>query len=376
MKRVIIGSAFGDCGKGIWSFRWSQNSDYIIRTSAGNNCGHTIYSDEKKFVYHYVPSADFRSTQVKAVLGSGMVIHPENLLAEIELLEKDFPGCAKQIIIDPYVFLVTSEHIERDKQKNQHLGTTGKGIGPAFTDKIGRCSKRLIDVWEDVDYLKTVGQLRHLGVTFKAAYELLPVLQSPSCKVLFEGAQGVFLDPDVGTYPYVTSAPCTLTSLGTSGYIGLISQLSQVVGICKSYTTRVGTGPFWTELSGELAEKLQKDGKELGATTGRLRRVGWLDLPALKYSCQMSGITHLAMTKLDILNGWDSFQVCVDYQKPIHGIKDFDNNTPVYQTFPGWKNAQDKEENLMKFLKFVEQDVGRKLIAFSYGPGERDVVYL
>lgn len=370
MNTAILGTSFGDESKGRISHYLSTQYDYIIRTSGSENCGHTIYIDDKKYVYHYLPSLDFRDggfRNTKAFLGAGMVINPENLLLEVQLFEQSFPGCAKKIIVDPYAFLIKPEHIAEDKAKNAHIGSTNKGVQPAYSDKISRTGQRLIDI---LSTSKAIQELKNLGVTFTSAYEMLKIFKKSKC--LFEGAQGVLLDLNFGTYPYVTSSDCTVSSIGAAGFNSI--KIDEVLGICKGgYSTRVGNGPFPTELFGPEADTLVKIGKEFGATTGRQRRVGAMDLVALKYACDIGGITSLVLTKLDVLNGFEKIKICTSYRGGFRGPNDFINAEPNYMTTPGWQDARNPCKNVRQFVKIVEEVTNRKVKFISAGLGNRDV---
>lgn len=367
-KVAVLGTQFGDEAKGRITHHLSPHYKYIIRTSGSNNCGHVVYMDDKKYAFHYLPSADFRDNRINAFLGAGMVANPETLLEEILSFSKDFKDLGSRIIIDPNMFLVQDKHIEEDKLKNAHIGTTNKGVGPAFKSKVSRESIRFQDLIDSKE--EVISKLLDAGVKFKTAYEMLGEFKSSDC--LFEGAQGVLLDLNFGTYPYVTSCDCTISSIGASGFNSI--KLNKVYGIAKGgYMTRVGNGPFPTEMFGAPAERLILDGKEFGSTTGRKRRVGYMDLPALKYACAMGGVTELILTKLDVLDNHESIKICVDYDKPIRGPKDFETAKPIYEEIKGWKNAKDFSVAVIALIDLVEKVTKCTVGKVSFGVGKDDI---
>jgi adenylosuccinate synthase len=363
---VILGGLWGDEAKGSWTHRLSTNYDYVLRTGGSSNCGHSIYRDNVKYVHHLIPSVDWRNPRPQAFLGSGMVINPEELLSEVTETLVNFKDAATRITVDPYAFVVTPDHIELDKQKNKHIGTTNKGVGPAYTSKFSRSGIRIVDIM-DSDSIK---ELISLGVRFKTAYQLLAEIRNKSC--IFEGAQGVMLDINHGTFPFVTSSDTTLSGVGASGFNSI--NIDRVYGVTKAYVTRVGEGPFPTELDPEGSERLRKLGNEVGSTTGRNRRVGWLDLPALKYACDMGGITHLIVTKLDVLAGMEEIPVCVGYESPIFGPKSFFDAKPIFKTMPGWKDAKDiHQPEIKNYLEMISLYTQRPIAFVSTGVNVSDM---
>lgn len=365
MKLAIVGAQVGDEGKGRVVHHISTQYRYICRTSGSENCGHSVWVEGKKLVYHYLPSIDFRSTNTIGYLGAGMVINPANLLAEIKGFLPLYPNAAKQIIIDPYCFLIDQRHVDEDKAKNQHIGTTNKGVGPAYTEKIGRKGKRIIDLEND----SSIEEMKSLGVKFIPSYSMLDSFKNNN--VLFEGAQGVLLDVNNGTYPFVTSTDCLPTSLGSSGFASI--KVDEVLGVAKPYVTKVGTGPFPTEFFGEEAGVLVAAGNEFGSTTGRKRRVGALDLVALKYAVEVAGITQLCLTKLDVLDGIDRIKVAVAYRNPLKGPQDFFTAEPIYEEIKGWERAKDFGKELTSLISMIQMVVGVPVTAVSYGVSERDI---
>lgn len=386
---AIQGVAFGDEAKAAITYRFSKNFDYVIRTAGGQNAGHTIYSASGvKMVRHLVPAVDFDSPNTIAFLGSNMVINLAGLLEEVKEIAKIYPEAPKRIIVDPNAFIVTEEHITADKKNNASIGTTNKGIGPAYLDKISRKGKKIIDCmycnqYASIDYPE-INELLALGVRFRSSYEVLPEMASKKC--LFEGAQGIFLDVNLGTYPYVTSTDVSIASIIASGFASIMPK--KVYGITKAYTTRVGNGPFPTEIFSYDADYLRTLGKEVGSTTGRNRRCGWLDLPALKYACDVGGITDLIVTKLDVLNDtawtipkehkesllcskWNKIPVCTSYDRPITGPDTFFNAKPNYEYVDGWNDASDFNQ-IKHYLHLITSKVDRPISYISFGVGEND----
>lgn len=364
---AILGSFFGDEAKSRCVHYFSSNYRYICRFNGSNNAGHTVYVDGKKSVFNQVPSVDFRKPGITGFLGSGMVINLEALREELLKLEEIYPECSKRIIIDPDAFIVKQSHIEQDKLTNTHIGSTNKGIGPAYTDKVSRNGikvKKLLD-----DSSEITEALKKMGVTFKYVLELYDDLISSN--VLFEGAQGILLDLNAGTYPYVSCGDSTLAGIYSSGF-GFIAP-SKVYGIAKAYSTKVGNGPFPTEYFGEEAEALRVTGNEYGAVSGRPRRVGSLDLPALRYAIKRGGLTHLIITKFDILNNYKTVKVCHQYEnEPVSG-NSFFNTKPKYIDLPGWNDAS-KLEQIKPFIDFIESQTSLKVEYVSVGVNENDLI--
>lgn len=364
---AILDPLFGDSGKGKITHYFSSSYDWVVKFNGGNNAGHTIYSNGKKYVHHLVPSIDFSNSAAKGFLGAGMVIDPEALLSELSELEKDFSGISSRIFIDPDAFVVLPKHKETDKADNKHLGTTNKGIGPAYADRVSRSGTKIIQLINDNSLITSA--LQKLGVQFKYSMELKQELLSS--KVLFEGSQGTLLCINNGIYPYVSSSDCTVAGIAASGF-GFIMP-SKVYGVSKAYTTKVGAGPFPTELDGDVAESLRKSGQEFGATTGRPRRIGWIDLPAIKYSVQKSGITDLIITKLDILNGWKKVPICHKYDKdPVSG-NCFFKAKPQYTDVSGWEDAKDTNQ-IKDFINSIEKYTETKVSMISFGVNKSDIL--
>jgi len=364
---AILGSLAGDEGKGSITHTFSSDFDYVVRFSGGNNAGHTIYRNGKKYVHHLIPSIDFTVPHVKGFLASGMVIDLESLFNELVALEKDFPGVSKRMCVDPDAFVVLPKHIEEDKAKNGHIGTTNRGIGPAYVDKISRAGTRIRDLIKDNALI--IGNLKDLGVQFKYVLELKE--EFSRARILYEGAQGILLDINHGTYPFVSCSDCTPGGILSSGFGFAMPE--KIYGVTKAYMTRVGEGPFPTELEGKAAESLREAGKEYGATTGRPRRIGWLDLPALKYAVQKGNINGLIITKLDILNGFNTVPLCFRYDNAPTSGADFFGAIPHMMESPGWKNCKDHEQ-IKSFLHYVEYFTGVKVQYVSCGTDKLDLL--
>lgn len=370
---AILGAAWGDEGKGRVVHDFSPNYDWIIRFNGGANAGHTIYRDGVKYVHNLMPSFDWRSKRPKAFLGSGMVIDLEQLHKEVTALWNVSSVLPSRVYVDPNAFVVLPEHKEEDKKLNGHIGSTNRGIGPAYKSKIGRQGLRIYDVMHLADQTNSqvlIHELRKMGVQFKSLLELRRNFEQS--ELLFEGAQGVMLDINHGIYPYVSCSESTIAGVYSCGFH--FAKIDEVYGVVKCYTTKVGEGPFPTELLGDEANSLRERGHEYGATTGRPRRVGWIDLPALDYACKMGGITKLIITKFDILNGMDKVPVCVAYEgKEITSPNQFFDAKPQYIKAPGWTNASAKEE-LATFIRMVERGSGVQVSHISFGTEPTDLV--
>ncbi len=409
MKRLaIVGAQWGDEGKGKVVNYFAKDYEWIVRFSGGANAGHTIYVDGKKYVNHILPSISPDSDS-KAFLGAGMVIDLEQMIKEIEIIEEDYPGFSSRIHIDREVFLVLPWHKQEDaiieSWRDNPIGTTKKGVGPAYTDKVSRegikfyhlldeamLIERLKNAYKlkmkmfneklEMDYKDVFEYLVHLrkkleqmNVNIASAVDMADVFRNTT--VLFEGAQGVLLDLDFGTYPFVTSGSCMAHGVSAVGFSTF--ELDSVMGVLKAYTTRVGEGPYPTEETDqEKAEALREKGNEYGATTGRPRKVGWLDLPALRYAKIRSGLTELVITKADVLNGMDEIKICTAYD--VNGkIKEIPSSSydffvakPVYETLKGWPNTQ--HINFLKYMTFIEEKTGIKINYISYGPKTEEMM--
>ncbi|MEW6006712.1 MAG: adenylosuccinate synthase [bacterium] len=361
---AIIGLQWGDEGKGKIIDCLARDCDYIVRFQGGNNAGHTVSVSGKEFIFHLIPSGCLYKDK-HCVIGNGVAVNPAILLDEIENLERE--GIKLNLHISYRCHLIMPYHIAIDeiREKTQKIGTTKRGIGPCYTDKVARCGIVIADMLDkDVFKEKVRENLTQKSLkgfeTDKIVDEYLSyfdkikdfvcdtrvLLDNAILKrksILFEGAQGTLLDIDFGTYPYVTSTNPTIGGIGTGTGIPP-RYIENVIGVMKAYSTRVGEGPFPTEIKGDLGESLREKGKEYGATTGRPRRCGWLDLPAIRYSCKINGITSIVITKLDVLDCLFKIMVCTKYK--IKGkiydeipqeITRWDDIEPIYEEFPGWE---------------------------------------
>ena len=402
MRRLaVVGAQWGDEGKGKVVNYFAKDFEWIVRFAGGANAGHTIYVGDRKYVNHLLPCI-LPEGSGRGFLGAGMVVDLEQLVAELEVLAADFPGIGTRFAVDPEVFLVLPWHKQQDQlmeaMRSNRIGTTGRGIGPAYTDKASREGVKLCHLFDEhmlMDRLEnswTIKQnlyrgglsvppvelaamllrqrdrLLALGVQVTGAVDMARVFRSTS--VLFEGAQGVLLDPDFGTYPFVTSGSCMAHGVSSVGFSTF--ELDDVAGVLKAYTTRVGEGPFPTEEDSPVTRGIRERGGEFGATTGRPRRIGWLDLPALRYAALRSGLTSLVITKADVLNGLQHVRVCTGYRLGgiVHDVPstthDFFAAEPVYEDLAGWQTTEDV--NFLKYMTFIEQQVGVPITFISYGP--------
>lgn len=365
---VVVGGQWGDEGKGKIVDILSEKVDVVARYQGGANAGHTILFDGKEWVLHLIPSGILRKNTT-CYIGNGVVIDPEAFLAEVEFLNGEDIDVRDRLFISQNAHLVTPLHkiVEKASELGSNaIGTTLRGIGPAYTDKIARVGIRAVDVLDKEGFRsKLLSNFESLNIDdipsfdeiFNPFYEIASKLEpfisdvtsllnrdiSNDRNILLEGAQGTFLDIDHGTYPFVTSSNSTAGGACSGTGIGP-TKIDKVVTIMKAYTTRVGLGPFPTELKGEIGSLIREAGIEFGATTGRERRCGWFDVPLAKRSIVINGSTEIALTKLDVLNHLDQIQVCVGYADDGVPINYFPRNaeelssvTPIYKTFEGWK---------------------------------------
>ncbi len=415
---VLLGLQWGDEGKGKIVDVITPKYEVVARFQGGPNAGHTLHFDGKKFVLNTIPSGIFHENCLN-VIGNGVVIDPVILKREIENLEKQGVPVSERLQISRRAHLIQPLHpvldaaLEKAKG-DEKIGSTLKGIGPAYQDKTGRHGIRIGDITFP-DFMERYHQARQrhlqmlnqLGFTdfdlellesnWLAAIDFLrqyPLIDSENLihdafsqgkSVLAEGAQGTLLDLEFGTYPFVTSSN-TITAGACTGLGIAPSQIGEVMGIFKAYCTRVGGGPFPTELDNELGERLRKLGHEFGATTGRARRTGWLDIPALKYAIRLNGATQLIMTKADVLSGFGKIQVCTHYQ--VNGILtqdmpyDIKEAVPVYQEFDGWTedltSISDYHQlpvKLKVYIEFIEQHLKVPITVVSVGPDRKQTLF-
>ena len=414
---ILVGTQWGDEGKGKIVDFYSKKFDAVCRFQGGHNAGHTIYKEEEKFVLHLIPSGIFYD-HVSCFIGQGVILSIDSLLEEIEQLEQKGINLEGKLRISRYCSLLLPLHAKIDQLREDNknsIGTTRRGIGPAYEDKTARRSIKAFDL-EDNDLLET--KLRNLveyynyqiqnihgsePFAFEDVYNELMQSYKKASKyfgdvtdtleniyeqggnILYEGAQGTLLDVDYGTYPYVTSSNTLATSVGIgSGFPKSI--YSDVLGVAKAYTTRVGAGPFPTELFCEEGQKIAELGHEFGATTGRPRRCGWLDLVALKYSAKLNNLTELCITKLDVLDAFEEIKACVGYK--VNGedtpfkSRLLHKAEPVYKLFKGWncsladcENYDSLPDEAKEFLNFIEGYVEVKISLISNGPNREDLIH-
>jgi adenylosuccinate synthase len=418
---VVLGLAWGDEGKGRVCDVLAHDVDFVSRYSGGNNAGHTVRVGDEEFKLHLVPSGVVREG-VTCTIGNGVVVNPQVLKQEVEALEKRGFGARARLKVDGRAHLIMPYHIALDSHREiglgeQKIGTTNRGIGPTYEDKVARSGVRVQDILDEgILRRKLKAALREKNAVFENVYgetpydveELVAWLESyrefiepmisdtgamlrdgleEQKKVLLEGGQATLLDNDHGTYPFVTSSNPTIGGAIVGSGISL-KHVDQIVGVTKAYTTRVGDGPMPTELHDEVGEKIRETGREFGTTTGRPRRVGWLDLPAIKFAADMNGITYVALTLLDVLTCVEKVNVCVGYEidgerfdgYPMHQT-DLHHARPVYKELPGWEEditgcrmRGDLPEAARDFVEFVETEVGAPLCMISVGPEREQAI--
>ena len=415
---ILLGLQWGDEGKGKLVDALSPIYDVIARFQGGPNAGHSLEFNDIKHVLHLIPSGIFHPNKLN-IIGNGVVIDPSVFKKEIDGLMPYAPDIVKRLIISTRANLILPTHKILDaayenKKGNSKIGSTLKGIGPAYTDKAGRAGLRVGDILKDnfCELYKAATE-KHLeilsnydlkfdlkefekgwfeGINLMKEFQLLNTeyyineLCSSEKSILAEGAQGTMLDIDFGTYPFVTSS--NTISAGACTGLGVSPRsIGEVFGIFKAYCTRVGSGPFPTELNDETGAKLRDTGKEYGSTTGRPRRCGWLDLPALKYSIMLNGVTQLYMTKADVLSGFEKIKVCTSYKingKEVSEIP-FENDAviePLYTELQGWEQdiSDFKEFNklpkeLKNYIKLIEKFCGVPITLISVGPDREETIF-
>jgi adenylosuccinate synthase len=409
---AIIGAQWGDEGKGKVIDIYSKNADYIARYQGGNNAGHTVVIGKDSFVLHLIPSGILHKGKI-CVIGNGVVVDPKALLEEIQMLE------SKGIQIESRLFVSKAAHVifpyhkkldELREAKKKKIGTTKKGIGPCYADKVARLGIRFVDLLNDEIFREKLQNnldeknailskiYNAEGFSFDGLYEeykdyanrlkkyvcdtavMLNTAIKEKKRVLFEGAQGTLLDVDHGTYPYVTSSNSTAGGAATGTGVGP-TKIDKVIGVVKAYTTRVGEGPFPTEFKKDLMDKIREKGREFGATTGRPRRCGWFDSVVVRHAVMVNGIDEIVVTKLDVLDCLDSLKVCTAYKFEGKLYKDFPSDSkvlsncePVYEELPGWKtdttgitSYSGLPRNAKNYLKKVQKILNTKIVLISVG---------
>ena len=418
---VVVGTQWGDEGKGKIVDLLTAESDAVVRYQGGNNAGHTVMYEDKKVVLHLIPSGILQGKE--AILGNGVVIEPNSLLHEIKELETAGYDVSK-LKISKQAHLVLPWHkffdnLREDKKGANKIGTTGRGIGPAYEDKVARIGLRICDIKkdnfaqlvsnllqqkeselqnfkrDDLGYVIYLDNLVENLTAFYARIEKYLIdssahinsLISEKKQIIFEGAQGTFLDVDHGTYPYVTSSNTIAGAACTGSGIGP-TKIKRVIGITKAYTTRVGAGPFPTELHGEEGERFRKLGDEFGATTGRPRRCGWFDAVLVKRAVELNGITDIALTKLDVLDTMEKVWICTHYAKDNVSVDEF----PMFDlaeieckwlVMPGWqqstrgiKEYADLPKNLKLYIDQIEWYTKTRVSIISTGPKREETIIL
>ncbi|MEE9441949.1 MAG: adenylosuccinate synthase [candidate division Zixibacteria bacterium] len=420
-NRVVVGSQWGDEGKGKVVDLLSREADMVARFQGGNNAGHTIVVEGQKYILHLIPSGIIHPGKV-CLIGNGVVLDPFVFIEELDTLKKAGIDYTDRIFISAATNLIMPYHLaldgfEEGQRGKKGIGTTGRGIGPAYQDKVERTGIRLADLFDDnrlrdkiethcrnkkymldqlppekqVDCEKLMGELIAVRPIFKSMMTdtslMLHEGHQSGAVILFEGAQGAMLDVDLGTYPYCTSSNTTVGGALTGLGIGP-GMIDEVVGIVKAYTTRVGGGPFPTELDNSIGEKLRKHGGEFGATTGRPRRTGWLDLVQLKHACRINGIDKIAITKLDVLDHFDEINVCTVYELDGEIIENIPTDMrriadvkPIYKTFDGWQKSTqgvtsytELPQKAREYVGFICRELNVELLLLSTGPAREQTV--
>jgi adenylosuccinate synthase len=392
---AVLGLQWGDEGKGKIIDNLADSFDVVCRYQGGANAGHTIYHKGNKISLHLVPSGILRTDKI-SIIGNGVVIDLEQLTREIEELKERGIEVENNLKISKRSHLILPSYFEEEKEMKDKIGTTGRAIGPAYSNKILRKGIRMGDIFSSAylekfnlpaEYLQKIESFKNTyGHMVADTVKLINDLIKENKKIIFEGAQGVLLDIDFGTYPYVTSSNPTPGGILTG--TGMPPNLTpNIIGITKAYTTRVGKGPFPSRMEREIEEIIRDNGKEFGATTGRPRNCGWLDLVALKYTCWISGITEIVLTKIDVLDGLPEIKAAISYKIDEKEEKWFPSEVwklekaePVYKIFPGWDNTKSIKEhsNLPKeacnFIKFIEDTLGIKVNYISTGKERGDLI--
>jgi adenylosuccinate synthase len=420
---VIIGTQWGDEGKGKIVDLLTENVAAVVRFQGGHNAGHTLVIEGRKTVLHLIPSGILRP-DVQCLIGNGVVLAPDALLQEITDLEATGIQVRDRLRISPACPLILPYHVALDNARElargeQKIGTTGRGIGPAYEDKAARRGVRLGDIffWQGfaaklaevmeyqnfiltryynaqaVDFSRTLDDMSTIAEQIRPLVaDIVPILhglREAGANLLFEGAQGVLLDIDLGTYPFVTSSNTTAGGTAVGSGFGP-RYLDYVLGITKAYSTRVGSGPFVTELFDHVGRRLSERGAEFGATTGRARRCGWFDAVALCQAVHINSISGICLTKLDVLDGLDSVRICVDYldadgvsSPPRFEAEYYGGLTPVYEDLPGWQEStlgvrrlEDLPPDALRYIRRIEEVAGAPIDIISTGPDRSETIML
>ncbi|MDR2731674.1 MAG: adenylosuccinate synthase [Fibromonadaceae bacterium] len=422
-NRVVVGSQWGDEGKAKIVDFLTLYSDIIVRFQGGANAGHTVKAEDKEFIFHLIPSGILHENKI-CIIGNGVVFDPKQAVLEIKDVMSKGISVANRILIAENAHVVLPWHIASDKLKEARagksaIGTTGRGIGPCYSDKVNRHGVRVGDLLDENELkprIEAIASFRN--EEFKKMFDAEPIdpafvikeylelgkqLKPYICdtvaylyeglkakkQIIFEGAQGTILDVDHGTYPFVTSSNTVAGSACCGSGVGPTA-IDQVLGVVKAYTTRVGNGPFPTELLDEVGEKLRTIGGEVGATTGRPRRCGWFDAAVVRKAAAVNGLTHLAITKLDVLDTFKEIKVCTNYRLDGKELLHFPNRLaqielcePVYETLPGWecstaecRSWDDLPPNAQKYLTRISELAGVKIGMISVGAKRDETIMM
>lgn len=417
-NKVVVGTQWGDEGKGKITDMLAETADVVVRYGGGNNAGHTVIVGDEKFELHLIPSGILYPEKIN-VIGNGVVIDPEALVEEMHMLDRkgisldNLHISESAHVIMPYHRQL--DHLEEERKGDNKIGTTGKGIGPAYTDKAARRGLRMVDLLDrDTFKYKLERNLNYQNLILERVYQADPmdadeIIESyqpyieeirkyvtntsllleraRDKKIFFEGAQGTLLDIDYGTYPYVTSSNPTAGGVCTGAGIGP-TRVDDVIGVAKAYITRVGEGPFPTELNNELGDFLREKGHEYGVTTGRPRRCGWFDIPILKHAYRVNGLTEIALTKLDVLSGLEEIKLCTGYRYNGEVIDEFpaclealSRYEPVYESLPGWeddissvRDYKDLPLNARRYIERIEELVEIPVTIIGIGPEREEAI--
>ena len=414
---VIVGSQWGDEGKGKITDILAERVNLVVRYQGGNNAGHTVVVGDQTFKLHLIPSGVLYPA-CTCIIANGVVVDPEVFFQEIDTLKKQgisvTPDNLKVSSI-AHVILPFHKQLDNAQEAKRHaekIGTTGKGIGPTYTDKVARSGVRIMDLFSK-DHLRKKLDKRHWDTVFQDQIDIDVVVETyynfgqrlkpfvidsslfinqaidAGKNIILEGAQGTMLDVDHGTYPYVTSSNPISGGACIGAGVGP-HKIDQVLGVTKAYVTRVGEGPFPTELTDEIGENLRERGGEFGTTTGRPRRCGWLDLVALRYAIRVNGLTSICLTKLDVLDGLNAIKVCTHYETPSGkltefplNLDEFTNAKPVYVERPGWDedisnltSFDELPQNARDYVSFISKEVGVQIKMVSVGTQRRQTIHL
>jgi adenylosuccinate synthase len=420
---VVLGTQWGDEGKGKIVDLLTDKVSAVVRFQGGHNAGHTLVIDGKKTALHLIPSGILRKS-VLCLIGNGVVLSPEALLKEMRELESNGVAVRDRLKISLACPIILKTHVRIDQARERargvdKIGTTGRGIGPAYEDKVSRRGVRLGDLFDPASFEEKLREImtyhnfvltqyfheeaedidQALAELMAMGEEILPMaadvtdilhdLRKRGEHILFEGAQGSLLDIDLGTYPYVTSSNTTAGGTATGTGFGPLF-LDYVLGITKAYTTRVGSGPFPTELFDDMGKHLAVKGNEIGTTTGRSRRCGWFDAVALRHAIQINSVSGICLTKLDVLDGMDTVKVCIGYKtpqgeifRPPIGCDTYKDIEPVFVELPGWQEStvgltslEQLPENARSYIRFLEEQIEAPIDIISTGPDRIETVIL